>query len=53
MGWIYTYSLLGLCSFFLPYGTKVVNINGKRFKYTKQTDVTPREGHGPFGIELK
>ena len=39
--------------FFLPYGTKVVNINGKRFKYTKETDVTPRGGHVPFGLELK
>ena len=39
--------------FFLPYGTKVVDINGKRFEYTKQTDVTPRGGHVPFGIELK
>ena len=39
--------------FFLPYGTKVVDINGNRFEYTKQTDVTPRGGHVPFGIELK
>ena len=39
--------------FFLPYGTKVVDINGNRFEYTKQTDITPRWGHVPFGIELK
>ena len=39
--------------FFLPYGTKVVDINGNRFVYTKQTDITPRGGHVPFGIELK
>ena len=39
--------------FFLPYGTNVVDINGNRFEYTKQTDVTPRWGHVPFGIELK
>ena len=39
--------------FFLPYGTKVVDINGNRFEYTKQTDVTPRGEHVPFGIELK
>ena len=30
-----------------------VDINGNRFEYTKQTDVTPRGGHIPFGIELK
>ena len=39
--------------FFLPYGTKVVDINGNRFEYTKQTDITPRGGHVPFGLELK
>ena len=39
--------------FFLPYGTKVVDINGNRFEYTKEIDVTPRGGHVPFGIELK
>ena len=39
--------------FFLPYGTKVVNINGNKFRYTKETDVTPRGGHVPFGIEFK
>ena len=39
--------------FFLPYGTKVVDINGNRFEYTKQTDITPRWGYVPFGLELK
>ena len=39
--------------FFLPYGTKVGDMNGSRFEYTKQTDITPRWGHVPFGIELK
>lgn len=39
--------------FFIPYGTKVVDINGNKFEYTKQTDITPRWGHVPFGLELK
>lgn len=39
--------------FFIPYGTKVVDINGNRFEYTKKTDITAIWGHVPFGIELK
>lgn len=39
--------------YFIPYGTKVVDINGNRFRYTKETDVTPRGGHVPFGLEFK
>lgn len=38
---------------FLPYGTKVVGINGDTFEYSKETDLDTRFGCVAFGIELK
>ena len=38
---------------FLPYGTKVIGINGNTFEYSKETDLDIRFGCVAFGIELK
>ena len=38
---------------FLPYGTKVIGINGNTFEYSKETDRDIRLGCVAFGIELK
>ena len=39
--------------FFLPYGTRVVSIEGEVFEYTENTDLDTRFGCVAFGIELK
>lgn len=39
--------------FFLPYGTKVTDICGNTFEYSKETDLDIRFGCVAFGIELK
>ena len=38
---------------FLPYGTKVISIDGNTFEYSKETDLDIRFGCVAFGIELK
>ena len=38
---------------FLPYGTKVVDIEGNTFEYSKETDLDIRFGCVAFGVELK
>ena len=38
---------------FLPYGTKVIGIEGNTFEYSKETDLDIRFGCVAFGIELK
>lgn len=39
--------------FFIPYGTKVIGINGNTFEYSKETDLDTRFGCVAFGVELK
>ena len=38
---------------FLPYGTKVIGINGDTFEYSEETDLDTRFGCVAFGVELK
>ena len=38
---------------FLPYGTKVIGIDGDTFVYSEETDLDTRFGCVAFGIELK
>ena len=38
---------------FIPYGTKVIGIDGDKFEYSKETDLDTRFGCVAFGIELK
>lgn len=38
---------------FLPYGTKVIGIDGDAFEYSEETDLDIRFGCVAFGIELK
>ena len=38
---------------FLPYGTKVISIDGDTFEYSEETDLDTRFGCVAFGIELK
>lgn len=38
---------------FLPYGTKVIDINGKEFEYNKDTDLDTRFGCVAFGVNIK
>ena len=38
---------------FLPYGTKVVGIDGNVFEYTEETNLETKFGHVAFGIKLK
>ena len=38
---------------FLPYGTKVIGIDGDTFEYSEETDLDTRFGCVAFGIELK
>ena len=38
---------------FLPYGTKVISIDGNTFEYSKETDLDIRFGCVSFGVELK
>ena len=39
--------------FFIPYGTKVIDINGNTFEYSEETDLDTRFGCVAFGVELK
>lgn len=39
--------------FFVPYGTKVISIDGKEFEYSENTDLDTRFGCVAFGIEIK
>ena len=38
---------------FLPYGTKVIGIDGDTFEYSEETDLDIRFGCVSFGVELK